>query len=127
MVTFYFLCLYRSSGHIVAIIAQIKKTCSSLLLLWGKMTLTILLMLRYISYKYFVVYFSLYSSVILLSCLILYNVSFFSGKELSVDGKKQELKKDENNSTRVTNAERERDRNWSNYTLKANILREAHI
>lgn len=35
----------RSSGHIVATIAQLKKTGSSFLLLWGKMTLT-LLMLR---------------------------------------------------------------------------------
>jgi len=63
-------------GHL-ATISQLKKTCSSFLLLWGKMTLTILLMLRYILYKYFIVYFSLYSSVHRISCLIIYIVTFF--------------------------------------------------
>ena len=77
MVMFYFLCLYRSSGHIVGTISQLKKTCSSFLILWGKMTLTLLLMLRYISYKSFIIYFSLYSSVHRISCRILCIVTFF--------------------------------------------------
>ena len=85
MVMFYLFFLYRSSSHIMTTISQLKKTCSSFLLLWGKMTLTILLMLRYISYKSFIVYFSLYSNVHYLSCLILCIVySFFFQKMNSV-------------------------------------------
>ena len=84
MVIFYLLCLYRLSGHIiVAIIAPMKKNCSSFLLVWGKMALT-LLMLRYMSYKFFIVYFSLCSSVHCLSCLTLHCILFCFQKMKSV-------------------------------------------
>jgi len=51
----------------------------------------------------------------------------FSEEELNIDGKKQELKKEENNNTKVTNAEREREENQSSDTLKANTLHETHV
>jgi len=41
---------------------------------------------------------------------MLCNVSSFSRKELSIDGKKQELKKEENNNTRIKKCELKRKR-----------------
>jgi len=50
----------------------------------------------------------------------------FSEKELSIDGKKQELKKEENNNTGMTNAKREREENQSSDILEANISYKTH-
>ena len=76
------------------------KSYLSFLILLGEMTLT-LLILRYMSYKYFIVYVSLYSSIHQLHVLYstLYLLSF-SREELNINGKKQELKKEETNNTR---------------------------
>ena len=82
------------------------------------MTLT-LLMLRYMLYKSFIVYFSLYSIIHHLHVLhfALYLLSFL--EELIIDGKMQELKKksgkkqelkEENNKTGPTIAKREREK-----------------
>ena len=63
-------------------------------------------------------------------CHLLYFTLYllsFSEEELNIDGKKQELKKEENNNTKVTNAEREREENQSSDTLKANTLHETHV
>ena len=95
------------------------------------MTLTVLLMFRYISYKSFIVYFSLYSTIHSLSCIILCIVTFFcflfAENGLSIDGKNQGLKKEDNTNTRVTNAKGEREDNRSSDTLRANIPHKAHI
>ena len=128
MVTFYLLCLYRSPSHIVATIAQLKKTRSSFLILWGKMAL---LMLRYMLYKYNIVYFSLYSSVHCISCLTLRIVPSFVFKNwTSYWWKKQEMKKKaQRNNTRATNEKRERERereNRSSDTLRFNIPHKTH-
>jgi len=46
----------------------------------------------------------------------------FSGEELIIDGKKHELKKEENNFIAATNAKRGREENCSIDTLRSNIL-----
>ena len=51
----------------------------------------------------------------------------FSENELSIDGKKQELKKEGINNIGVTNVKREREENWSHDTLRANIPHKTHI
>lgn len=48
------------------------------------------------------------------------------GEKLNIDGKKQQLKKEENNNTGVTNAKLEREENLSFDTLRANILHKTH-
>ncbi len=65
----------------------------------------------------FIIFHFLYFALYILS---------FSEEELDIDGKKKEFKKDENNNTVATNAEREREKNWSSDTLEANILHEMH-
>lgn len=62
----------------------------------------------------FIIFHVLYSSLYLLS---------FSEEKFSIDGKKQELEKEENNNTRATNAEREREERTR---LVIPILHETH-
>ena len=59
---------------------------------------------------------------------VLYPLSF-SEEELSIDGKKQEMKKEEYNNTGPTNVEgeREREEKWPSDIFKANIPWDTHI
>ena len=67
----------------------------------------------------------LYSCVNCLSYSALYFL-LFSENEISIDGKKHELKKEKrNNIGALTNAKREE--NWSGDTLRTNISHKTHI
>ena len=130
MVMFYFVfLLYRPSDHIMATIAQLKKTYSSFLLLWGKMTLT-LLMLRYMLYKYFIVYFSLYSSIHHFSSLTLCTVSSFvlrKGTQNSILMVRSKNWWKRRTITLERQMQKEREDNWSSDTLWTNISHKTHI
>ena len=54
---------------------------------------------------------------------------YFSRKELSIDGKKHELKKEENNNNGATKCKlkREREENWFNGTCRVNISHKTHM
>ena len=65
--------IWPHSGHYF----PTKENLFELLDFMGGNGITILMMLRYISYKSFIVYFSLYSNFHRLSCLILCIVTFF--------------------------------------------------
>ena len=89
-----------------------------------------LLMSRYMLYKLFIVKFNSYSSVHCRSCLtlcIVFYLFFSSENELSIDGKKHKLKKEESNNIGATNVKKEREENWSGDTLRANIPHKTHI